>query len=112
MAPSPVGRPPGGHTGLGGCPRPLFGRVGEAPRGGRGGSGRPGRAAGGAGVSRQSTRGGPAPGGPLPPFGHDGIERRIERPQDPIAQTRCDSGQKTGHTVKNVLLLNASLTIL
>jgi hypothetical protein len=64
----------------GGCPRPPFGRVGAAPRGGRGGSGRHGRAAGGAGVSRQRARGGPAPGDPLPPVGHDGTERRLERP--------------------------------
>ena len=49
---------------------------------------------------------------PLPPFGHDGTERRIERPQDPLEQTRCYSGKKKCHTVKNVLLINAALTIL
>jgi hypothetical protein len=27
----------------------------------------------------------------FPPFGHDGTERRIERPQDPAEQTRCRS---------------------
>jgi hypothetical protein len=34
------------------------------------------------------------------------------RPQDPVEQTRCDRGQKKCHTVKNVLLINAALTIL
>jgi hypothetical protein len=55
-----------------------------------------------------SKRGGPY----LPPFGPDGIERRIWRPQDPTAQTRCDRGKKTCHTLKNVLLIKAALTIL
>jgi hypothetical protein len=49
---------------------------------------------------------------PAPPFGHDGTERRIEHPQDPTEQTRCYSGKKKCHTVKNVLLINATLTIL
>src|SRR4029450_316712 len=48
----------------------------------------------------------------LPPFGHDGTERRIERPQDPTEQTRCYSVKKKCHPVKNVLLINAALTIL
>ena len=48
----------------------------------------------------------------LPPFAHDGTERRIGRPQDPTEQTRCYSGKKKCHTVKNVLLINAMLTIL
>jgi hypothetical protein len=43
---------------------------------------------------------------------HDGTERRITRPQDPIEQTRCYSGKKKCHTVKNVLLVDAVLTIL
>jgi hypothetical protein len=43
---------------------------------------------------------------------HDGTERRIARPQDPAAQTNCYSGKKKDHTVKNVLLVNAPLTIL
>jgi len=46
------------------------------------------------------------------PFAHDGTERRIVRPQDPAAQTDCYSGKKRDHTVKNVLLVNAPLTIL
>jgi DDE superfamily endonuclease len=54
----------------------------------------------------------PLPQHPPPPFGHDGTERRLERPQDPVEQTRCDRGKKTCHTVKNVLLINAALTIL
>jgi hypothetical protein len=36
----------------------------------------------------------------------------MERPQDPLEQTRCYSGKKKCHTVKNVLLINAVLTIL
>jgi hypothetical protein len=34
------------------------------------------------------------------------------RPQDPAQQTDCYSGKKKDHTVKNVLLVNAPLTIL
>jgi DDE superfamily endonuclease len=49
---------------------------------------------------------------PPPPFGHDGTERRIRRPQDPTEQTRCDRGKKKCHTVKNMLLINAALAIL
>jgi hypothetical protein len=48
----------------------------------------------------------------VPPFAHDGTERRIVRPQDPAEQTACYSGKKKDHTVKNVLLVNAPLTIL
>ena len=48
----------------------------------------------------------------VPPFAHDGTERRIVRPQDPAEQTECYSGKKKDHTVKNVLLVNAPLTIL
>src|SRR5271166_1102620 len=39
----------------------------------------------------------------LPPFAHDGTERRIVRPQDAAEQTECYSGKKKDHTVKNVL---------
>jgi DDE superfamily endonuclease len=49
---------------------------------------------------------------PVPPFRHDGTERRIENPQDPTEQTRCDRGKKKCHTVKHVRLINAALTIL
>jgi hypothetical protein len=45
-------------------------------------------------------------------LGHEGTERRLERPQDPTEQTRGDRGKKTYHTVKHVLLINAALTIL
>jgi hypothetical protein len=48
----------------------------------------------------------------VPPCAHDGTERRIVRPQDPAAQTGCDSGKKKDHTVKNVLRVNALLMIL
>src|ERR671913_2125185 len=46
----------------------------------------------------------------LPPFAHDGTERRI--PQNPAEQTDCYSGKKKDHTVKNILLVNAVLIIL
>src|SRR5262249_57479633 len=73
---------------------------------------------------RRGDRGRPAGGGAslpgrgtscragLPPFAHDGTERRIVRPQDPVEQTDCYSGKKKDHTVKNVLLVNALLLIL
>jgi hypothetical protein len=48
----------------------------------------------------------------LPPVGHDGTARRIERPQDPTEQTRCDRGQKKCNTVTTVWLIDATLTIL
>src|SRR5438309_821978 len=54
----------------------------------------------------------PAAAPASPPFAHDGTERRIVRPQDPVEQTTCYSGKKKDHTVKNVLLVNALLTIL
>ena len=47
-----------------------------------------------------------------PLCGHDGTERRIERPQHPTEQTRCYRGKKKCHTVKNLRLINAVLTIL
>src|SRR5438552_8670940 len=55
---------------------------------------------------RPSRRGG------LPPFAHDGTERRIVCPQDPVEQQESYSGKKRDHTVKNVLLVNALLVIL
>jgi DDE superfamily endonuclease len=97
----PLSGAEGGAARAGGCPDPVRDGVGTAPRGGRGRRGAHGRAACG-----------PSPGAYHPPFGHDGTERRIERPQDPIEQTRCYSGKKKCHTVKNVLLINAALTIL
>jgi hypothetical protein len=50
--------------------------------------------------------------GQTPPFAHDGTERRIVRPQNAVEQMGCYSGKKKDHTVKNVLLVNAPLTIL
>ena len=35
----------------------------------------------------------------VPPFTHDGTERRIVRPQDSPAQTECYSGKKKDHAV-------------
>jgi len=78
-------------------------------QGGRGGvCGYGGRPAGGASARgrRTNRRTG------VPPFAHDGTERRIVRPQDPAEQTECYSGKKKDHTVKNVLLVNALLLIL
>src|SRR5262252_6415444 len=48
----------------------------------------------------------------LLPLAHDGTERRIVRPQDAAEQKASYSGKKKDHTVKNVLLVNALLTIL
>ncbi len=87
----------------------VAGRAGAAARrfGGRRGHG--GRPAGrdacarGRGARRRAD---------LPPFAHDGTERRIVRPQDSAEQTDCYSGKKKDHTVKNVLLVNALLLIL
>src|SRR5215467_2487658 len=71
------------------------------------------------GHCRRRARGRPCPGCPcpsrgtgVPPFAHDGTERRIVRPQAPPAQTDCYSGKKKDHTLKNVLLVNALLLIL
>jgi hypothetical protein len=100
--PCAVGRPAGDIADAGGYARPVLDRAGAAPRGGRGGSACARHAAGAA--AHAGTR--------LLPCGHDGTERRIERPQDPTEQTRCYSGKKKCHTVKNVLLINAALTIL
>src|SRR4030095_5177925 len=91
------------------CPRPLPSGPGPAPRCLRG---------------RRRYRGHPAEGGVrpwmshprrragLPPCAHDGTERRIVRPQDPVEQQESYSGKKKDNTVKNVLLVNALLTIL
>src|SRR5262249_21783244 len=91
------------------CSGPLPHGPGPAARG-RGGR---------RGHCRRRTGGDPCPSCPcpsrrtgLPPFAHDGTERRIVRPQDPAEQTECYSGKKKDHTVKNVLLVNAPLTIL
>src|SRR5439155_1632908 len=43
---------------------------------------------------------------------HDGTERRIVRPQDPAEQKASYSGKKKDHTLKNLLLVHALLTIL
>src|SRR5687767_4812507 len=94
----------------GGCPHPVRAGLDEAPRGGRGQSSGSRHADGGALDPHRSTRG--DAGTCLPPFSHDGTERRIERPQDSAEQTRCYSGKKKCHTVKNVLLINAALRIL
>src|SRR5690349_24892382 len=91
------------------CPRPLPRGSGAAA--GCLGRGARGRAAGGAcarGRPSRCTRGCAG----SPPFAHDGTERRIVRPQDPAEQTRCYSGKKKDHTVKNILLVNAVLIIL
>src|SRR5215472_9944980 len=91
------------------CPRPLPLGPGAAARCLRGRRCDGGRPAGG-GVhpcgSDPSRRAG------LPPCAHDGTERRIVRPQDPGEQQESYSGKKKDNTVKNVLLVNALLTIL
>ena len=107
-----VNRPAGDAARAGGCAHPVRDRAGEAPRGDRDGRERAGRAGAGAAESVRSARTGIGTGPCLPPFGHDGTERRIGRPHDPTEQTRYYSGKKKCHTVKNVLLINAVLTIL
>ena len=109
MASRPLARAAGGTPCPRRCPGPLCDRPRPAARR-RGSRRRPrGRPAGGGASPRgrcSSRRAG------VPPFAHDGTERRIVRPQDAAAQTDCYSGKKKDHTVKNVLLVNAPLTIL
>src|SRR5262245_49886419 len=91
------------------CPRPLPRGPGPAPRGLRGrrrDRGRPAEGGVRPWLSHPSRRAG------LPPFAHDGTERRIVRPHDPVEQQESYSGKKKDNTVKNVLLVNARLTIL
>jgi hypothetical protein len=106
----PLRRPAGDTARAGGCPGPVLDRVGRAPRDGRGRRGGPGCADGGTTDSGRSARA--RTGARLPPFGHDGTARRLERPQDPTEQTRGDRGKKKYQTVKTVLLINAALTSL
>ena len=47
-----------------------------------------------------------------PPFCHDGTERPIPRPTDSAEQTLHYSGKKKRHTLKNLLLITTTLTIL
>jgi hypothetical protein len=91
----PLGGPPGDAARPRRCPQPVRAGVGAAPRGGRG----PGCADGGALGPRRSTHGGT--GTCLPPFGHDGTERRIERPQNPTEQPR--SYLDFGHSARHLL---------
>src|SRR5215510_5656803 len=105
----PFARTAGGAARPRRCPRPLPRGPGPAPRGLRGRRGDRGRPAGGGAHpcgSHPSRRAG------LPPFAHDGTERRIVRPQDPAEQQESYSGKKRDHTVKNILLVNALLLIL
>src|SRR5262249_54838798 len=92
------------------CPGPFPECPGAALRrlGGRGRH-RGHTAGGGAGTRGRCTRGRRTG---LPPFAHDGTERRIVRPQDPVEQKASYSGKKRDHTVKHVLLVNALLLIL
>src|SRR5262249_48362929 len=105
----PLARPPRGAPCPRRCPRSLSDGPGAAARclGGRRRLRRQ-LGGGGAGPRRRRTRR-PAR---LPPFAHDGTERRIVRPQDPAEQTHCYSGKKKDHTVKNALFVNALLLIL
>jgi hypothetical protein len=106
----------GGHARdaacAGGCTDPVLDRAGEPPRGDHGRCERAGCTNGGTPEYGRFTCSGPYLSTRLPPFGHDGTKRHIERPQDLVEQTRCYSGKKKCHTVKNVLLINAALTIL
>src|SRR5712691_9097510 len=95
----------GGAARPGRCPGPLPHGLSAATRrlGGRRGHG--GRTEGG-GASLLGDRPSVLPGA------HDGTARRIVRPQDPPQQAACESGKTKDHTVKNVLLVKALLTIL
>ena len=90
MDPRPVARAAPGAPAVGGCAQPLTGRSGTATH-----------------AAYRTRRGCDGP-----PLCHDGTERRIPRPKDAVAQKRCYSGKKKGHTGKNILLINAVLTIL
>ena len=48
----------------------------------------------------------------FPPFCHDGTERRIQRPKEPNEQKFFYSGKKKSHTVKNLLLINESCSVI
>jgi hypothetical protein len=81
----PLGGAAGNPAHAGGCPQPILDGIGPAHRGGRGQRGRGGRVTDHVRSARDSA----STGTRLPPFGHDGTERRIEHPQDPTEQTRC-----------------------
>src|SRR2546427_5731813 len=105
----PPPRPPRSAAHPRRCPDPLPHSPGAALRRLEGRRRHHARPAGGGG----STRGRRSHYGiGVPPFALDGTERRIVRPQDPVEQTACYSGKTKDHTVKNVLLINALLTIL
>src|SRR5712691_2398969 len=91
------------------CPRPLSHGPGPAARRLRS---RRHLSRHSAGEGRSTRRRRPSRCTGLPPFAHDGTERRIVRPQGPAEQTESYSGKKKDHTVKNVLLVNALLLIL
>ena len=58
----------------------------------------------------RAARGGTAPRRRFPPGGHEGTDRRLERPQDPREQMRDDRGTKTYQPVKHVWLSHAART--
>jgi len=58
----------------------------------------------------RAARGGPAPRRRFPPGGHEGTDRRLERPQDPREQTRDERGTNTYPPVKPVWLSHAART--
>ena len=97
-----LARAPGGAPHPRRCPCSLPDGPGAAARRLGGGCGHHGR-------TRWRRNRFPSPQRRVPPFAHDGTERRIVRPQDPAEQTACYSGKKKDHTVKNVLLVNALL---
>jgi hypothetical protein len=82
----PLGGAAGDAAKAGGCPDLVLDGVGDAPVSGGGRRGGGGRAPGGAADPSRSIR--------FPPVGHDGTERRLERPQEPTEQTRYYSGKK------------------
>src|SRR6266852_4104121 len=107
--PRPLARAAGGAAHPRRCADPLAGGAGAATRRFGGRRGHCSRPAGG--DARACGCGARRRAG-LPPFAHDGTERRIVRPQDPAEQTECYSGKTKDHPIKNVLLVNTPLTIL
>src|SRR5713101_2734134 len=103
--PCPLARTAGGPAHPRRCPRPFAGRTGPAARRLRSCCRDDGCPAGGGSGTWERHTG-------LPPFAHDGTERRIVRPQDAAEQKESYSGKKRDHTVKNVLLVHTPLTIL
>jgi len=96
----------------GGCPHPVPDRVGEAPRGDRADAAAMVMPTEGPPSASDPPAGalGPAPASPL--LATMGPNGASSAPRTRLSRPRHYSGKKNYHTVKNVLLINAALTIL